>query len=457
MHLLFGGGASKHRLPATGSKFETTLDDALEKYGSVLVGHVHMLNLRDVIAKRYANSERMLKKAQKIAVSVIDECLGESDSFFRQGEDAYLFVFPNLDKEAGDLKCSVIAGRIGRQLKAEDPAFAKVKMKTATKVVRPESIGRTKKLPLRPQVAKIESHEDVQRLREEEEKARWATRAVAAMIPQKTSDADGDAKADWYESKARSAQEPSGEIVCLYRPMWHVRNKLLTAYICFPIQRMQGGKVATGMEILVGDAKPAAKAHLDQFVLGRCIATLEPLLAKDQKLLVIAPVHFSTVDRQLYSVPYFGSFAHLSDEAKKLLVLELVGVPEDMPERRISETVAKMRAHARTVLGRVSLDSSNLANWKSVGLHAIGFDLSGDTSPEVLTMKKMEHFVANAAEHGLRTFVLGLSSLSLATGGVAAGFDYIEGEVVHSPVVTPESVLPFESEDLYARLLARTS
>lgn len=461
LNLLFDADSSKRGLPPKGSKFDAALDQELAEHGSVLVGHLHILNLRELITRKHADQESILKKADAIAISVIEEALGEADSFVCPDNGSYGLVFPNLNKEAGDLKCSVIADRIARMLREEDPIFADLKFETTTQVYDHQTHVRERNRRPKPHVDKVGGYEDVRQYREMQEKQAWATRAVEAMTPKEEAPTSGSANEDdganWYEQTSPTGNGFGEDIVCLYRPMWHVKNQLLTAYSCLPIQRMAGGKVAVGKGILTENNRQTAKAELDHFVLEKSIEALRHILAKGQKLLIVVPVHFSTIDRQTYCDPYLGIVANLAQEARKLLVLEVVDALKDIPQFRISDTVAKIRAKVRAVLGRVTLDSTDLGSWKVFGLHAIGFDLSEHSLAEEAAFKEMEQFTARAQQHGLRTFVYGLKSLSLATNAVAAGFDYIEGDVVHSPMVTPESVLRFQSEDLFARLLAPVS
>ena len=458
LSLLFDDGSWKRGMPPKGSELDATLDQALAEHGSVLVGHLHILNLRELITRKHADPESMLKKADAIAISVIEQFLGEADSFVHPDKGSYGFVFPNLNKEAGDLKCKVIADRIARMLREEDTAFSELLFKMTTQVYDHQTYVRDRSRRLNPRVDRVENYEDIRQYREMQEKQNWASRAVEAMTPTEgpptSGSANEDDRANWYEQTSPTGNGFGEDIVCLYRPMCYVKNQLLTAYNCLPIRRMPGGKVAVGKEILTENNRQTAKAELDHFVLEKGIEALRHVLAKGQKLLIVVPVHFSTVDRQTYCDPYFGIFASLAQEARKLLVLEVVDAPKDIPQFRISDTVAKMRAKVRAVLGRVTLDSTDLDNWKGFGLHAIGFDLSEHPLAEEAALKEMEQFTARAKQLGLRTFVYGVKSLSLATSAVAAGFDYIEGDVVHSPVVTPESILRFNSKDLFARLLA---
>jgi hypothetical protein len=53
--------------------------------------------------------------------------------------------------------------------------------------------------------------------------------------------------------------------------------------------------------------------------------------------------------------------------------------------------------------------------------------------------------------------VHGLSSISLISSVVGAGFDYIAGDPVMSVIETPESIFPIDLENLYQPLFKSTA
>ena len=69
----------------------------------------------------------------------------------------------------------------------------------------------------------------------------------------------------------------------------------------------------------------------------------------------------------------------------------------------------------------------------------------------------MNLFAKRAGDLGLSTFVLGLPTLSLATGAIGAGFRYVEGEAIHPAVDDPHDIVHFRALDLFSKLFAGPS
>jgi hypothetical protein len=67
----------------------------------------------------------------------------------------------------------------------------------------------------------------------------------------------------------------------------------------------------------------------------------------------------------------------------------------------------------------------------------------------------MERLAAMAAKAGLRSYAHGLTSVSLTTAAIGAGFDYIDGDVVTTVVDTPVEAYRFEARNIYANSFPR--
>ena len=75
------------------ARFEITAGEMVEKRGAVVMGRVHLVNLRDLIVKRSENPDETLERAEKIAEAVINDHLEEGDVFARGEEGAFFYCF----------------------------------------------------------------------------------------------------------------------------------------------------------------------------------------------------------------------------------------------------------------------------------------------------------------------------------------------------------------------------
>ncbi len=271
----------------------------------------------------------------------------------------------------------------------------------------------------------------------------WASRAMEAMIPS----AQAPAPADGEDGPDES------QLQVLYRPVWFVKKKLLTGYICSfamdPIAVMPDNRDRHLWE----NPGIATDARLDLQLLRRASADLKALTDDNQVAVFIVPVHFPTVDRRPYRDDFARIWQDVDETVRRLLVLELVDVPDDLPRFRMQDVLAALRRGSRAVIVRVSVEFRDFARWKDTGLHAVSLDLSGHHEPEVRLMKRLDEFAKRADKNGLRIYIHGLPTISLTTAAVCAGFDYLDGDTVTSFVDRPAGIRPFEHQMIHSPLL----
>ena len=123
---LLGGDRPEERNAAL-ARFETTAKKLLQSHGKAVLGRLQFLNLEELIIRRGPGQKTRLKKAENIFLSVIGKNLKEGETYVRPDVKSVFFLFPDLTREAGELKCAAIADQIARALVEEDPVFAELK------------------------------------------------------------------------------------------------------------------------------------------------------------------------------------------------------------------------------------------------------------------------------------------------------------------------------------------
>jgi hypothetical protein len=436
----------------TRSRFEITVGEMVEQSGAVVMGRVHMVNLRDLIIKRSENPEETLERAETIAEAVINEHLDEGDVFAHGEEGAFYLLFPGLSEEAGELKCAVIGDQIARLLAAEDPIFFKLEITN--------TVGTVDRKNLKDAMAEKSDAEgsfdpaDIQRRVQETREKKRMEQAIASATPREKMAPDKDIPAvpdeDAEKTEPAAARPPPEGMSVMYGTIWNVKTKLLTAYSCNLMVREADGRTVRFKLKHRAEHHRRTLLAIDRYTQRKATARLSELLQSGQETLVVLPVHFMTMDQDTSSLLYRQGLADLSEAERRHIVLELVDLPPDLPGIRIGQTIRTMRRFARTVMARVPIDIKNLDSWHDTGVHAVGFDLGTLRMDQQALLPKLERFAETAEESGLRKFVYGLDTISSAAMAVAAGFDYTEGEAVCAPVESIEHVRPFETEDLLA-------
>lgn len=440
------------------SKFETTLEQLLNEHDEVVIGRLQMVNLQELIIRR-KNAAELLEKSKKAIETVIEENLKRGESFVRQDIATYGFLFPGVPTTAAELRCAVIADQISRVLNDADEAFAELEFEKTTQKVNRRMLERRPAVSLQSRDAVVANYLDIRRHRDEERKRHLANRVFEQMALRKAPAAAGKREAP--ETNSRQDPDDSAppqlaeRLRIVYRPLWNVKTKLLTAYRAQPAIESEDGEFDMVMEESSAAGTNATLAALDRLVQRDALANLHYLIDAGHKVLLVLPVHFSTLDDAQSAAPFVRALMSLGEEQRRLVVLELTSTPREAPGFRIRAAVAKIRRATRSVMVRIPADSKTLSPWAAARVHAVGFDQMEETLEERLLMRTMETFVEQAEEAKLNAFVYGLTTLSMVTAAVYAGFHYIEGEAVRPPALAPSYVTPFESEDLFATLLGR--
>ena len=149
--------------------------------------------------------------------------------------------------------------------------------------------------------------------------------------------------------------------------------------------------------------------------------------------------------------PFRLDESDVPEAARRLLVLQLIGVPEDLFSARIEERIRQLLPFCRSIVCQVRLGCEDLLQLKGLPLHAVGVDVGEGLPVDSDLMADMEKFISAAAPLGRRTFVHGVTKKSLVVAAIGAGFDYIAGQAIPEPDGDQPGVSQFSVADLYTR------
>jgi hypothetical protein len=202
---------------------------------------------------------------------------------------------------------------------------------------------------------------------------------------------------------------------------------------------------------LVTRGDPAQRAQFDEAVLARALGHLSDLVREKRVALVAVPLHFETLGasarRRRIAELLDG---RMSESERKLLMIEIDGVPAGVPQARLLDMIAPLRRNCRAVMLRLRIEGGDFASLKGCGAKAINVDIGEYAGTEAAIIPQMNRFARLAREKGgLESCVLGADTTSLATAALGAGFDYISGDAVAKPVDHPRGLVDFSSANLF--------
>lgn len=386
-----------------------------------LAGRVNFIGLSKIREKLGDRWGRVAERADEITRRAIERRLTAADVYTRYKELHYLIIFAHLPREQAQLKCALIAEEITKRLLGEDIAPDLLEVKTMI-----SALGDALEL------------EDVPRI--ESLAARLAEGDPAQTERRVTQPPDDDDT--WWEAQPPATADAMSGVAFVYRPMWDVRHKAITSYACTPIAN------PGGPQLHVSD--PSVLRRLDALAQRRVITDLRNLVKANRRMMLALPVHFETLAALASRNEYMELCRRgIPPEGSRLLVFELVSIPDGLPQSRLLELSAILRRFGRSVLMRSPVARTMFRPAAETGIAAVGIEAPGDSVPEARQMQDMERFAAAARRAGLTTYVHGLRTISLTTAAIAAGFDFVDGDVLTSVVERPQNVYGFEMTQLF--------
>lgn len=428
-------GAPHHRPPRLDA---TTFAVACRDH-HVMDDRVHILDL----SGETASSKNRLRR---VVEEVLDDYLSLGGHYTAVAGLKYLLIFPNLTRAGGSLKLRIIRTEITRRLAvAEDVA------KAPGPVAASAGTSRRFTLP-RARTATTEGTDDgdteiqwVPFIANADKQVAMNDEAIQRQLWNQAVEAMATVGALRNDVEQLTTM-PEGHDV-RYASLWRPRRRFLTGQLASAVQRF-GGRYEPVQPL----GRPEARERPDPLDLPILVRTIEAIPGLTERRLLTAlvvPVHFQTLDRLFHRTLFLETCGRLTPAQRRFLVLELVGVPDDLVPFRVEERVMQMRAVCRSVLGRVDLHRSDFQQWSRARVYALGVDMSRYPEKETKLLPAMEQFVNSVDAVGRPAYIHGIQSRSVAIAAIAAGFDYISGPAIAPLTPTPKPITPFPLDSLF--------
>jgi hypothetical protein len=406
-------------------EFESHLRSLIKDDAKPLAGRVNFIGLSKIRDKLGDRWPKLAERADDITRKAIERRLIEADVYTKYKELHYLIIFAQLTHEQAQLKCALIAEEITKKLLGDD--------------ITPEL------LEVKTMVSQLEGKFEFEDVPDIE--------ALAAKLGEAPAPA-AEAKEDsWWEDDETS--DPLAKVQLVYRPMWDVKRNAVTTFVCAPALPGPAGRLLVGEAEIPRLDQPAVALRLDQLVQKRVIGDLRKLVEAGQQQLLCLPVHFETLAVNQRRMAYIERCQRgIPPLGIKLLVFELTGVPDGIPQNRLFELATSLKRFSRGVLLRTTLAQPWFRPPAETGISAMGIEHhAGSAVPEAKLIGDMERFATGAKKAGLATYVHGLRTISLTTAAIAAGFDFVDGDIVTSVVEQPRGAYAYQMQDLYTARL----
>lgn len=447
-----------------------TLKSALKK-GGVTAGAVHFLDLTGLRAKLGAKWPRMAERVTLATTGCLDQALSQDDVYVALEGPMFVIVFAHLTLDEARLKCAILADRIERRFVGDEDedmrgllvraASARLDGSEGVEAVNLEKVARS--IVEREEQALRSQHDPAHPLPRPFPAGAVADDLEAdptAPVLKRTAQGKKDSptwvatgkgdKGDFDPIMRPPLPPPSPPSDFIYRPMWHTRQNVMATYVCLPIWRDEDGIATIGEHST--QCLPSEIVDTDLAVLIRASQDFRALRAMDRRLILSVPVHFETIAKPAVRAHYAAACQYIDTEDRRYLLFELVGTPQGVSLSRLGAIVGILLSFGRGVNLRTTLQDTDFQTYREARLFGVGVEVGRAAVSDEALINSFQRFVERAERYGLRTYIHGLSSLSMTAAAVGAGFDFIDGDAVTSVTESPVAYR-FSIEDMYENLL----
>jgi hypothetical protein len=396
--------------------------------GRAAAGHVNLISLERIKERLGAEWTRLAVNADQIARNAIERYLLPADIYTRWKDGCYVVVFATLDASQAQMKCMMIAEEVARKLLGDEEPHA---VDVRAVGLSPDGTIMLADLP------------------------EFDTLIALTMADQHAA-STADTKDDNTMSSSMmipgvaAAIDKLDGLRCLYRPVWDPTHSMISTYLAvslLPGMRTGSGLRAAALE-LHGDA--AAMERLDFVILDRTLHMLDEITHERRRFLIVLPVRFETLASLAQRRRYIDILRNrVTPAIAQLLAIEIMGVPDGIPQSRLHEILTPLRDLSRAILVLLAPETGEFRQFTGAKIGGIGCDISALTTSEAAIMQNLSRFARGATKSGMTAYVHGVRSKSLATAALGEGFTRIDGDAVAPLIAHPKHVVEFNLIDLF--------
>lgn len=354
-----------------------------------MAAHVHRISLEEILFQRTSETATLLRKADRAARLVLGREMHAGEIFRVIEPGMYHVLFPNLTPKAGLDRATELKTFLRRELAHFDPNAKK---------------GGDRRTPAAPPQSE-------------------QPRAAPPVQPQpETLSTPNPQLQQWTVPRLE------------FHPVWNIQTNMITGYRC-----VLNAASAGTMDV----------THRDLETYSQAIQAVHALLQRGLKALLIVPLNFITISHPRFINAFVAIGGNMSEEARQLIVFEIVGVPPGGSRIPLRDPIAHLRGRSRALVALTGLDTTDFELYRQLNFHSVGFDLAETPLTEEALLPVFEKFVNTAQSHRLHSFVHGVGAPRWAVAAISAGFTYIDGPAISGPTEMPASIQEFAVEYLY--------
>jgi len=370
-----------------------------------VTGSIEVLGLDDVreaLAARWPEfSEAVLAFAESRILAQLDS----DDLCGRYGDATFVLCFASLGVEAARARADLIARDLRRALVSQFPQIGPA-------------------LRVEPFVTGLD-REELQRSADGGSLIESLLQSLAAM------------RHEAQQASRRQRTSLVNNFNLVFAPAIHSRTRV-TIFNRAILETTAGFTSLSQFQALADpDLFSETLAELDYLLLTRALAALHKALKSRGGVIIIVPVNFRTLANRTSQDEYVRLLDMVPPAYKRLLGVEICGMPSALDRDGLSQVVERLRPHVKWIAAEVASLEDRGPLLGVDGLWALAYNLSGSNSADPRLAARLRQFVAIAAASRLSTLAHGANSLGAALAACEAGFTCVDGPAIHASSDSP--------------------
>lgn len=380
-----------------------------KKKSLITTGKLQLIGLEKIRRSLGNRWDEQKAFVYKVAKDVITEKIGDGDILVRMKDDTYLIIFSEATLSQGNARSSEIADEIRKRLFTSTVE----EMRTIS----------------------------VQKCVVETRTKDFSTMSFSRALDFLTSRRDGAQQpapqaAPPVLTNARLQEEarPLTEMPVLYTPLWDHKNNAITTYFCYA---ETSSTISSGLT-------------LDLSLLQKAQQETARMVADGRKFFVMCPVKHETLYKQSSFAIYKKKCGEMTDAQRKMLIFVVTDVREEWRKANGYWFAPQLKGECQHLfLESMSSSAFDLSGLGRMGFDGVGINIKNGGDSEQQTMDRLLELRDKCNAAGIqKTFVRGLSTLSMTMFAVCNGFDYLGGKAVHEPVTFPDGIHRYRYQDI---------
>ncbi len=375
---------------------------------------IHELDVADILFGAEAADHHIGPRLSRKVNAIIDQSLNKIGYATPTAAHGFALFFPGYSSTMGAMKCRALAQDIAALLQGTAPSPTKEHDRNKAIVSRSDASLSRQSVPQRPR------------------------------LPQALADAVAGPLA--AESEGSDVDLPPG-----YRthsvPLWLAKKRSVVGAVIEPVRVDAGPRGGASAGIIDG---------LDLPLLAQAARQIDAATHLGRSSLTVVPVHWDCLDQPRLRSRYLEFCASLPETSRRLLVLELIGMPEDLMTARIEERINQLRRVCRSVICRVRIARRDFTQFNNLPIYAVGISLDDLPHYERGIIPAFDMFMDAVEANNHRGYVLGLASKSMLIAVQAAGVEFAAGPIIPESDTTPLGIRDFQIAELYGATAIET-